>query len=79
MEPENVPQRPKTTGSGTELEPSLWTGSTHLQLITAMQEFVPTTAVRHGFSFSFLVFIWLCGIFVTACGIFSYGMWSSVP
>lgn len=53
MEPENVPQRPETTGSGTELEPSLWTGSTHLQLITAMQEFVPTTAVRHGFFFLF--------------------------
>ena len=46
MEPENVPQSPKTTGSGTELEPSLWTGSTHLRLIIEMQEFGPTTAGR---------------------------------
>ena len=53
MEPENVPQCPKATGSGTELEPSPWTDSTHLQLIIAMQEFGPTTAVQYGFFFSF--------------------------
>lgn len=64
MQPENMPQCPETTGSGTELEPSPWTGSTHLQLIIAMQEFGPTTAVQYGFfffSFSIYLAVWdLC-------------------